>query len=32
MSVSLLFIGAAVVVAVIAIACILFFVGRSDRD
>jgi hypothetical protein len=32
MSLSFLLIGAAVVVAIIAVACILLFVGRSDRD
>jgi hypothetical protein len=32
MSLSLLIIGAAVVIAVIAIACLLIFVGRSGRD
>jgi hypothetical protein len=32
MSVSFLLIGAVAVVAVIVIACILFFVGRSGRD
>jgi hypothetical protein len=32
MSLSLLLIGAIVVVAIIAVACVLFFVGRSDRE
>lgn len=32
MSFSFLFIGAAVVIVVMVVACILFFVSRSDRD
>ncbi len=32
MSMIMILIGAALVVVIVAIACVLFFVGRSDRE